>query len=217
VLTNALYFYATWNQPFDPELTTDGAFTTLAGGSVTVPTMRDTGYLPYAEGANYQLVDLGYDGGALALTIVLPAAGSFGNLRAELNGDWFAQARSSISTEAEVALSLPKFDFTWGSASLRPALIARGMTDAFQYPVADFTGIEPTRELYISDVLHEAFIAIDEDGTEAAAATAVVIAAGSIPDPSPIDFTVDRPFFFFITDTSSNLILFAGQVVDPTA
>ena len=89
------------------------------------------------------------------------------------------------------------------------------MADAFVYPTADFTGIESTRELYISDVFHQAFIAVDEHGTEAAAATAVVLTAGAIPD-TPIPFTVDRPFIFFIRDVTG-LVLFVGQVGDPTS
>jgi serpin B len=215
VLTNALYFYATWQTPFLIEATSDGTFHTLAAGEVTVPMMHDTSYLAYAEGDGYQMIDLPYDGGELAMSIVLPAAGRFGEIRDSLSSDWLDQARASMSTDSEIQLSLPRFKYTWGTESLKPALQALGMIDAFVYPTADFTGMEPRRELYISDVFHQAFVAVDEHGTEAAAATAVVMTAGAIP-ATPIPFTVDRPFIFFIRDTTG-LILFVGQVVDPTA
>jgi serpin B len=215
VLTNALYFYATWQTPFLREITSDATFHTLAGDDVTVLTMHDTSYLAYAEGDGYQMVDLPYDGGDLAMSIVLPEAGRFAEIRDSLSSDWLDQARASISTDSEIQLALPKFSYTWGTESLKPALTTLGMTDAFVYPIADFSGMEPTRELYISDVFHQAFVAVDEDGTEAAAATAVVMTAGGLPE-TPIPFTVDRPFLFFIRDTTG-LILFVGQVVDPTA
>ncbi len=215
VLTNALYFYATWQTSFNVEATSDETFHTLAGGEVTVPMMHDTGYLAYTEGDGYQMVDLPYDGGELAMTIVLPAAGRFAEIRAALSSDWIDNARASMSTDSEVQLGLPRFGFTWGTESLKPALRALGMTDAFVYPTADFTGMEPNRELYISEVFHQAFVAVDEHGTEAAAATAVVMTLGSVP-MTPIPFIIDRPFLFFIRDTTG-LILFVGQVLDPTA
>ena len=111
-----------------------------------------------------------------------------------------------------VQLTLPRFSFTWGSESLKDALISLGMVDAFNMGVADFTGINPTGELFISDVVHQAFIGVDEYGTEAAAATAVILAGYAGPPP---EFTVDRPFLFFIRD-ATGLILFAGQVLDPS-
>ena len=118
-----------------------------------------------------------------------------------------------MTDDVEVHLALPKFKFSWAD-SFVPALKALGMTDAFVFPIADFSGMEPKKELYISDVLHKAFVGIDEHGTEAAAATAVVMTAGAIPDPKYV--TVDRPFLFFIRDDSGAL-LFVGQVTDPTA
>jgi serpin B len=217
VLTNTLYFYATWQTPFLIESTSDEIFNTLAGGQVTVPMMHGGDYLAYAEGDGYQMVDLPYDGGELAMSIVLPEAGRFAEIRDSLSSDWIDQARASMSTDSEIQLTLPKFKFTWGTESLKPALEALGMTDAFVYPIANFTGMEPTRELFIGNVFHQAFVAADEHGTEAAAATAVVMDAGAAPIPAtPIPFTVDRPFIFFIRDTTG-LILFVGQVVDPAA
>jgi serpin B len=213
VLTNALYFYASWNEVFNANSTSDGTFVTLSEAEVTAQMMHRTGGLPYAEGDGYQLVDLPYDGNELAMTIVLPEAGRFSEIRDALSSEWLQQARASVST-TQVRLSLPKFSFTWGTESLKEPLRALGMTDAFVYPIADLTGMNPSGELYVSDVLHQAFIGVDESGTEAAAATAVVIMDGGMPS-SPVELTVDRPFIFFIRD-SSGVLLFTGQVTDPT-
>ena len=114
-----------------------------------------------------------------------------------------------------VALSVPKFSFTWGTKSLADALKSLGMTDAFDATLADFSGIEPSRQLYVADVLQKAFIAVDESGAEAAAATAVtMIEASALSNPKT--FAADQPFLCFIRDASGE-ILFAGQVLDPSA
>ncbi len=212
VLTNALYFYGSWNQVFDSNVTGSGTFHTLSGGEVTAEMMHQSSGLPYAEGDGYQVVDLPYDGNELAMTIVLPEAGRFTEIRNALSSEWLEQARASISV-TYVGISLPKFSFTWGTESLKEPLMALGMTDAFG--AADFTGMEPDGILYIEDVYHQAYIAVDESGTEAAAATAVIMNWESVA-PSPVPFVVDRPFIFFIRD-SSGVILFSGQVTNPAA
>ena len=214
VLTNALYFYGSWSSPFDVKNTADATFHTLAGNDVTVPTMNRDVYVPYSKGDGYQIVDLPYDGGEVAMTIVLPEAGRFEEIRTGLSSAWLTAARDDMAEASEVIVALPKFKFTWGSESFKIPLQTLGMTDAFEFPTADFSGIEPKRELYVSDVVHQAFVGVDEHGTEAAAATAVVMTAGAVPDPSYL--TVDRPFLFFIRD-NSGAILFVGQVTDPTA
>jgi serpin B len=214
VLTNALYFYGSWQAVFDENATSDGTYYTLFAAEVTAEMMHQSSGFPYAEGDGYQMLDLPYDGNELAMTIVLPEAGRFSEIRDALSSDWLQQARASISN-TQVAVTMPKFSFTWGTESLKEPLIALGMTDAFQPDVADLTGISTASQLFIFDVLHQAFIAVDESGTEAAAATAVIIADTSLP-PTPVPFTVDRPFLFFIRD-SSGLLLFVGQVTDPTA
>jgi serpin B len=169
----------------------------------------------YAEGDGYQMLDLPYDGNELAMTVLLPEAGRFGEIRAALSSDWLEQARASLASTS-VDLTLPKFSFTWGTESLEEPLIALGMTDAFEAGVADFTGIHSVPELYVADVLHQAFIGVDESGTEAAAATAVILDRWSAGPGEAVAFTVDRPFLFFIHD-SSGVILFTGQVTDPTS
>jgi hypothetical protein len=152
--------------------------------------------------------------GAAAGTAAADAVGGTAGASAVV-GTVGAGAVAGSAAAGAVALGLPRFSFTWGTESLKPALIALDMTDAFEPTIADFSGINSARQLYISDVLHQAFISVDEYGTEAAAATAVIIADASIP-PTPVPFTVDRPFLFFIRD-SSGLLLFAGQVVDASA
>jgi serpin B len=214
VLTNALYFYGSWLFPFDVENTEDATFHTLAGSDVTVPTMNRDVFVPYGEADGYQIVDLPYDGNNVAMTIVLPEVGRFDEIRAGLSSAWLTTARDDMAAGSEVIVALPKFKFTWGSESFKTPLIALGMTDAFEFPIADFSGIEPKRELYVSDVVHQAFVGVDEHGTEAAAATAVVMTAGAIPEPTYM--TIDRPFLFFIHDVSG-AVLFVGQVTDPTA
>jgi serpin B len=215
VLTNALYFYGSWSEVFNADSTADGAFHTLSGGDVTAEMMVQSSSYAYAEGDGYQMLDLPYDGNELAMTVLLPEAGRFGEIRAALSSDWLEQARASLASTS-VDLTLPKFSFTWGTESLEEPLIALGMTDAFEAGVADFTGIHSVPELYVADVLHQAFIGVDESGTEAAAATAVILDRWSAGPGEAVAFTVDRPFLFFIHD-SSGVILFTGQVTDPTS
>ena len=173
VLTNALYFYGSWASSFNNDSTQPAPFTLADSSTASVPTMNAEGGYGYYETADFQAVDLPYDGGSLAMTIVLPAPGKMADVRTAMTGAWLADLQTKMPVGAtQVYLALPKFKFTWGTQSFKPALTALGMTDAFVSGVADFSGMEAKRELYISDVYHTAFIAIDESGTEAAAATA---------------------------------------------
>jgi serpin B len=213
VLTNALYFYGSWAQTFRVESTNDGTFHTLSGEEVTVPMMHNEGSYPYGQGDGFQIADMRYDGNDLAMTIVLPDEGKFTDVRDALDADALTEAVALMSG-SQFMLTVPKFSFTFGSTSLKGPLMSLGMVDAFDREVADFTGIhnESPERLYVSDVIHKAFIGIDEYGTEAAAATAVILAGYTSVPPS---LTIDRPFLFFIRDTTTGLILFSGQVVDP--
>jgi serpin B len=213
VLTNALYFYGSWKAKFSPSSTREGTFY-APRGEVTAQMMNDLRSLRYGEGDGYQIIDLPYAGDHVAMTIVLPAAGRFSEIRSSLSESHFASMRSSMEPTG-VRLTLPKFRFTWGTSSLRDSLMAMGMVDAFDGGRADFSGIFGTRSLYIDDVLHQALIGIDESGTEAAAATAVVTRGTSVV-ADPREFKADRPFLVFIRDDAGAL-LFAGQVVDPTS
>ncbi len=213
VLTNALYFYGSWDQAFNRDDTADAPFHTYAGTDVTVPTMNGELVLSHGVGDGYEIVDLPYDGQKVRMTVVLPDAGRFDEIRDGMTNAWLETARGSMVPGTAVALALPKFSFTWGTQSFADTLKAMGMVDAFTDGLADFSGMDGMKELFIQDVLHQAFVGVDEDGTEAAAATAVIVGYNSAPDS--IEVTVDRPFVFFITD-DTGAMLFAGQVTDPS-
>jgi serpin B len=213
VLTNAIYFNAAWQHPFSEDLTRDGTFYLPDGGEASVPMMMLTEELGYAAGPGYQVVELPYDGDELSMLILLPDEGKLESLGASLD----AKLMDGIVKQLEptqVALTMPKFEFE-ASLNLADTLAAMGMPDAFGR-AADFSGMTGSKDLFISAVIHKAFVAVDEAGTEAAAATAVVMKRLSIPEP-PIEVIVDRPFMFLIRDIETGAILFVGRVVDPTA
>jgi serpin B len=213
VLTNAIYFNAAWAEPFETNLTKDGPFHLLDGGQVSVPMMRQTTSLGYAEGEGVQAVELPYDGRGLAMVILLPEAGEFETVEDSLDAGWVGSILEGLAYR-QVALTMPKFEFE-SEFSLARALAAMGMPDAFSAG-ADFSGMDGTHELFISEVVHKAFVSVDEAGTEAAAATAVVMQLKGLPE-QPVEVTVDRPFMFFIRDIETGAILFVGRVVNPGA
>lgn len=212
VLVNAIWFKASWNEQFEPELTANGVFASGDGSSVTVPFMHGGGLMPYADGDGYQAVRIPYAGDA-AMLVILPDEGRFADVVDRLSGDLLGEIADS-SSRSDVDLAMPKFEFR-SEFSLPAALKSLGMADAFAGS-ADFTGIEAGGNLFISDVIHQAFIAVDETGTEAAAATAVVMAFTSAIEAPQVALTVDRPFLFIIEHTSTGEILFLGQVTDPS-
>lgn len=212
VLTNTLYFHGNWASVFDKQLTRDGTFHALAA-DVTAPTMHSELTTQYSHGDGWQMADLPYEDGKLAMTIVLPDSGRFDEVRSGMTGAWLKSSVAQM-TPTEMTVAVPKFRFTWGTASLRTALEGLGMTDAFDPAHSDFTGISAAGDLSIDDVLHQAFVGVDESGTEAAAATAILMVGAAMPQNSLV---VDRPFVFFIRDTVTGTLLFVGQVVDPTA
>ncbi len=218
VLTNAIYFNAAWLYPFTESLTKDGAFHLLDGGEVMVPMMRRTARFGLATGDGYQAVELPYDGGELSMVILLPDTGQFEAFESVLDADLVHTVTEGL-VPTRVALTMPRFEFE-SDFTLGDALGAMGMPTAFIPPLgpctsemADFSGMTSTCELYIKEVVHKAFVSVDEAGTEAAAATAVVMSIGSMP-PS---VTIDRPFVFLIRDIETGAVLFVGRVVDPGA
>jgi serpin B len=213
VLTNAIYFNAAWGQPFEPDLTADGPFHLLGGGEVDVPMMRQTESFGYAEGEGYRAVELPYDGHELSMVVLLPDAGEFEGFEDTLDAGRVDAIVGDLSYR-QVALALPKFEVESGF-SLADALAALGMPDAFTSR-ADFSGMTDDRDLFISEVIHKAFVSVDEAGTEAAAATAVMMAKMALQD-EPVEVTVDRPFIFLIRDIQTGAILFVGRIVDPSA
>ena len=226
ILASAVYLKAAWAHPFPAGATQDAAFYLDPGqpgsgqpGSatqVTVPTMRLRARLRYLRGEGYQAVELPYAGARLGMVIVLPdpASGPDSGDPAGCTGP--GGLRAGLAPR-QVSLALPRFKVTSGFA-LRPVLAALGMPLAFT-DEADFSGITAAQRLRIDEVVHQAYIDVNEAGTEAAAATAVVMTAAARftkPEP-PVVMIVDRPFRFAITDLGSGLPLFLGRVTDPTA
>jgi serpin B len=218
VLVNAIYLHAAWAHKFPGRATRDAPFYPGgpgAGPPVTVRMMRLTEDLRYLHADGYQAVVLPYRGGRLAMTIVLPD-GPLAALPAGLTGE--LAGLTARGRRHRVNLALPKFRQE-AQFSLKDALVRLGVRQAFSAHGADFTGITTAERLHIGAVVHKAFIDVAEEGTEAAAATAVTIRAMASPRPSvqTVTMTVDHPFLFAITDTSTGLPLFLGQVAWPAA
>ncbi|HEY3451093.1 MAG TPA: serpin family protein [Myxococcales bacterium] len=209
VLTNAVYFNASWETKFKKEQTRAAAFQLGAGGSVQVPTLSGELTGSHADTAEFTAAQLPYQGGEIAMVVVLPKAGSLEAFEASLDGAKL-QAIAAALSPAALRVELPKFKFG-GKASLKDALTTLGMGVAFS-DGADFSGIHQPSELTISDVIHQTFVAVDEDGTEAAAATAVVLDERAAMGT---EFKADRPFLFLIRDLQTGAILFLGHVTDP--
>jgi serpin B len=219
VLVNAIYLKAAWATPFEPSLTKPGAFTRADGSTIDVPMMHSGGSLPYAEGAGWRAVELPYIGGSLAMTVIVPddmAAFAAGLGTESLAwSDPFTPIVSALQAR-EVELALPRFGLET-QADLSTILAALGMPRAFDPDTADFSGITAAEQLYISAVIHQANIDVDEKGTEAAAATAVVMGTTSVPVEAPVTMRVDRPFIFLLRDVPTGAVVFMGRVVDPAA
>lgn len=224
VLTNAVYFLADWVYQFDKSLTTDEQFRLLDDSRVTVPMMmlKPTGdgnqiELPYAWDPEHKVraVQLPYSGERLAMTVLLPDTNAFEDFEAALSYELLQGMISRLSDTKLPPVRLPRFTFTSPAISLKKAFRTLGMVDGFDPQKADFSGIDGERDLYVFDILHKAFIAVDEAGTEAAAATAVIIGPTSVPTHIP-RFVADRPFVYCIRDTQTGVILFMGKVMDPT-
>jgi serpin B len=211
VLTNAIYFNAAWEYPFDGNITADGPFYLLDSGQVIVPMMKQTESFGYTEGKGYQAVELLYDGGELSMVILLPEAGKFQAFEEGLQAQKISDIISSLQS-TRVTLTMPQFEFD-SEFRLKDTLAEMGMPIAFSGS-ADFSGMTGNRELFISDVIHKAFVSVDEAGTEAAAATAVIMKMSAVPEP-PVEVTIDRPFIFLIRDIETGAILFVGRVMNP--
>ena len=214
VLTNAIYFNASWHWPFDRRQTKVGPFHLEGGGSVDVPMMTETSddFYGYARGDGYQAVDVPYSWGEMSMTVLLPDGGALAELEDSLNADLLDRIMDDIEIDY-VTLTMPLFKFE-SEFSLRDTLAGMGMPDAFDLR-ADFSGMTGTKALVISHVVHKAFVSVDERGTEAAAATAGVGVLVALPGKDPIQVTVDRPFIFLIRDTATGTVLFIGRVMNP--
>jgi serpin B len=212
VLNNVITFKATWQHTFPEAYTSDGPFTLLDGDQVTVSMMSQLAELGYAEGPGVQVVELPYAGEELSMVILLPEQGSFERFARSLDVQKVAAWLDRLERRG-VALTMPRFRFD-ATLRLKDALVEMGMVDAFDQ--ADFSGMDGTQELFIDEMYHQALVAVDEAGTEATAASAVVMARKGVPRVED-EVKIDRPFIFMIRDIETGTILFLGHVVDPAA
>ncbi len=209
VLTNTVYFDAAWATEFDPALTTKEKFK-KESDSVEVDFMKMDGYLPYYESPKLQAVDIPYDGGEIVMTVVLPK-GEMGDFLSSFGPADMAAMDPSLELRTGVRISIPKFSFTFGTKSLVYDLVNIGMEKLFILPL---TGVG--EGLVVTDVLHKTFVAVDEVGTTAAAATGVIVEVTSMPPVEPVvELNANKPFLFMIRDVPSGVILFLGKVQDP--
>ena len=208
VLTNAVYFAAAWDVEFDPADTEPDTFTNLDGSEAEIDFMHQTFEFPYAEVDGHQLVELPYENGDSSMVVIAPAEGEFEAFEDEFAVDRLATFLEEASVP-EVELALPKIGIE-SSFSLVEAMRSLGMELAFDG--GDFSGMTEEANLFVDDILHESFVEVDEEGTEAAAATAVVMDESAPADH--VEMTVDRPFLFYVRDRPTETPLFWGRVVD---
>ena len=218
ILTNAIYFKGIWQVQFDEVNTTDRDFTLSSADTVQVETMKLTGTddkFNYTETGDLQILDLPYTGGDISMMIILPREGvELSDVISSLNReDYISWIDEMYETKADIYLPKFKFETSYG---LNDYLKELGMVDAFSN--ADFSGIDGTKNLFISSVLHKAFVEVNEEGTEAAAATAVIMNLKAVsPDEPPerITFDCNHPFVFTIHHKETGTILFMGKVMNP--
>jgi serpin B len=216
ILTNAIYFKANWAEDFPKGATRDGPFRIPDAQPVTVPLMFQKGDFRYLETDTLQALEMPYKANELAMVVFLPKrTDGLGALEKSLAPGAIDAWLGRLRTE-EVEVTFPRFTFT-SRFGLARVLQALGMRDAFSAAAADFSGMTSAEKVFISDVIHQAFVAVDEEGTEAAAATAVVMAGAAPPAPKPRPkiFKADHPFLFVIRHNPTGAILFMGRVVNP--
>jgi serpin B len=212
VLTNAIYFKAQWADTFQKQDSQNQTFY-RDNDSMTALFMHKNGSYKYASNSDFSALEMPYKGGEISMLFILPEPGKIPAVESGLTSDFLAGVSSSLQKQS-VAVAIPKFKFTTSSTSLRDILISLGMSAAFS-DAADFSGIDGTRLLFIQDAIHKAFVAVDERGTEAAAATAVILGQkGGIVQP-PIAFIANRPFIFLIRDNVTGSVLFIGKLASP--
>jgi len=212
ILTNAIHFKGKWADEFDKSHTWDEDWHG-AGGAQKAALMHKRGAYRYFERADFQALDIPYKGDELSLLVVLPKkANGLAALESRWSGENLYQQVTGSLTYEEVILSLPRFKLET-TLQLKPILFKMGAALAFS-DNADFTGISAT-PLKISEVVHKAFVDVNEEGTEAAAATGVLMAKCAAVAVEPKSFVADHPFLFMIRQTKTNQVLFSGRVLDP--
>jgi serpin B len=214
VLANAIYFKGSWLLPFDQNATQSGPFTMLDGTEISVDMMKlfDERLLYLLE-EEYQIVSLPYLSSDFAMTLIVPNTGAFNAVENSLSASMIAEILEKMGSE-RINLEMPKFDFET-TINANEALKALGMEVAFDPDRSDFKGMADVEDLHITDVLQKATITVDEEGTEAAAATAVIVGIESMPIGEPISLVIDRPFIFLIQHIPTGTILFMGNVIQP--
>jgi len=221
ILTNAIYFKGAWADQFNKNATENEDFHLSAGKIIQAPTMHNSGSYYYFKGPSFQALLMPYDKDEVSMLILLPdAIDGLPALEHSLSADNLEKWSGSLGYEHEVIVSLPSFKITQ-QFELSSTLEGLGMKTAFDPNAADFSAMTGDKSLVISAAIHKAYIDVDENGTEAAAATAVVMEMATAmqsrtPPPPPIVFTADHPFLFLIRDNASGAILFMGRVTDPT-
>lgn len=212
VLVNAIYFKADWLDPFDADDTYDGTFKLLDGSEVTVPMMGMYSSIAYTGREGFAVAELPYAGGTIVMDLLVPDEGQFEEVESQLNDAFLKDALSNLQP-LQLSLRLPKFKYE-SAFSLSDTLAGLGMPLAFDDGQADFSGMTDQQDLFIGNVIHKAFVAVDEKGTEAAAATAVIMEGATAMQPDNTLY-IDRPFLFFIRDVETGQILFVGRVLNP--
>jgi serpin B len=212
-LTNAIYFKGDWSSPFARKATLEEDFRVAADQSLRVPMMHQAGRFPYLDGGTFQALELPYAGDALSMVVLLPKeVDGLAALEESLSAARLAGWLRTLA-DRRVEVALPRFKVEAG-LELQDVLAAMGMPLAFTGD-ADFSGIDGTHELFISAVIHKAFVDVNEEGTEAAAATAVLMSRSAArPEPSAT-FRADHPFLFLIRHKGTGSILFLGRLASP--
>ncbi|QDU36801.1 Serpin (serine protease inhibitor) [Maioricimonas rarisocia] len=216
VLTNAIYFKGGWKEEFSKERTEEASFHLTSGKTINAPLMQQTEKFVYGETESVQLLRLPYAGGDVSMLIVLPRAeSSLAELEQQLSGEqvtkWQRQMR-----RRKVHVLLPRFRMT-STFRLADVLREMGMVTAFDPQAADFSRMSRQEQLMISEVVHKAYVDVNEEGTEAAAATGIVFepTAAPVNPEEPVEFRADRPFLFLLQDQHTGAILFLGRLSRP--
>ena len=218
VLTNAVYFHGIWADPFKKDRTKEDTFHLTATDSITVPMMNRSDEFRYGAVDDLQILDLPYGDGSLSMVVLLPKQiDGLPDLESLLTVQNLQRWMASIKHEDEVKVYLPKFRMT-SQFRMADVLKTLGMESAFDASAADFSGMTGGRDLFISEVIHKAFVDVNEEGTEAAAATGIVMEPTSAPFEEPKQppvFRADHPFVFMIRDNRNGAIMFLGRITTP--
>jgi serpin B len=217
VLTNAIYFKGSWESPFDKAQTRDEDFHLSVAQTVKAPLMHITQKLGYCDGGTFKAIDIPYKSRELSMIVLLPNdVAGLPALEQSLTAAGLKQWLDKLQVGPRVVLTLPKFRMSQ-RFELEGTLARMGMAQAFQAKSADFSAMTGKRDFWISAAIHKAYVDVNEEGTEAAAATGIMVGAMAVARPQPpIVFRADHPFLFLIRDNRSGAILFMGRVADPT-